>query len=60
MISVKTSASIKTSSEIRSFRSLRHFVGAPLRALDQGRMQLGLAKRLAKHDHRVWRAAQGR
>jgi len=54
MIKIKTANGIRTSSEIKSYRSLRHAVGAPLRALDWGRTKMGQAKRLAKKDWKIW------
>ncbi len=54
MIRVNTANSIKTSAEIKSYRSLRHSVGAPLGYLDRGRMGMGSAKRLAKKDWKIW------
>jgi hypothetical protein len=60
MTRIQSVSSIKTSSEIKSFRSLPHSVGAPLRALDQGRMQLGYARRVASRDRRAWLDAKGR
>lgn len=51
---IQTVSSIRTSSEIKGFRSLVHSVGAPLRALDQGRIQLGYARRIAARDRRNW------
>ncbi|MDA8408118.1 MAG: hypothetical protein M0T73_14835 [Deltaproteobacteria bacterium] len=54
MIKIKTVNGIKTSSEIKSYRSLRHAVGAPVSALDWGRMKMGQAKRLAKKDWKIW------
>lgn len=54
MIKIKTASGIKTSAEIKSYRSLRHSVGAPLSSLDWGRMKMGHAKRAAKRDWKVW------
>ncbi len=54
MIRIKTVDAIKTSSEIKSYRSLRHAVGAPLSSLDWGRMKMGHAKRMAKKDWKIW------
>lgn len=54
MIRIRTASIIKTSSEIRSFRSLRLSVGAPLVALDQGRIRQGQARRQATKDRLAW------
>ena len=53
MIKIKTASGIKTSAEIKSYRSLRHSVGAPLSSLDWGRMKMGHAKRAAKKDWKI-------
>ncbi len=60
MIKIQTSTAIRTSAEIRGFRSLKHPVGPRLRALDWGRMMQGCAQRMARADHKAWRASQGR
>ena len=60
MTRIQSVSSIKTSSKIKSFRSLPHSVGAPLMALDQGRIQLGYARRVASRDRRAGLDAKGR
>lgn len=57
---IQTVSSIKTSTEIKGFRSLAHSVGAPLGALDQGRIHLGYARRIASRDRRNWLDAKVR
>jgi hypothetical protein len=59
MIKIQTAAAIRTSAEIRGFRSLKHAVGPRVRALDWGRIMQGRAQRIARADHKAWRAAQG-
>ncbi|MGC8658864.1 MAG: hypothetical protein ACP5U1_07295 [Desulfomonilaceae bacterium] len=54
MLKINTANAIKTSSEIKSYRSIRHSVGAPQGSLDSGRIGMGTAKRLAKQGWKIW------